>query len=100
MALLSFYVFPQTENFREAAGLGFEPKLTDPGSVPIHPQLFTGVQKTACSGPILKSYVSHRSPMFTPVTVKSLSNGLLPETISVTKADWWHRGTADIHASI
>jgi hypothetical protein len=65
----------QMEKFGEAAGLGFEPRLTDPESLSIHPWLFTSVQKTAYSGLILRSCVSHRSPMLTPVTVKFQSNG-------------------------
>ena len=56
-----------------AAGLGFEPRLTDPESLSIHPWLFISVQNTAYSGLLLISCVSRRSPMFTPVTVRSLS---------------------------
>jgi hypothetical protein len=61
------------QGFCRAAGLGFEPRLTDPESVSIHPSLFTAVQKSAILGLILKARVSRCSQMFTPVTVKSLS---------------------------
>src|ERR687890_174883 len=63
----------QMEDFRGAAGLGFEPRLTDPESVSIYPWLFTAVQKTAFLSQIPISRVSRCSPSFTPVTVKSLS---------------------------
>jgi hypothetical protein len=59
-----------------AAGPGFEPGLTDPESVSIHLWLFVAVQKTANLSQILRSYVSHYSPLFVPVTVKSLSKVL------------------------
>src|SRR5215208_6028483 len=61
------------KEFEEAAGLGFEPRLTDPESVSIHSWLFTAVQKMAFLSQITGSRVSRCSPMFTPVTVKSLS---------------------------
>ena len=67
----------------EAAGEGFEPSLTDPESVSIHPWSFTAVQKPALSGQILRSRVSRCSPMFTPATVKSLSKAKAFDSASV-----------------
>ena len=65
----------QMKGFEEAAGLGFEPRLTDPlESVSIHPWLFTAVQKMAFSSQISGSRISRCSRLFAPVTVKSLSN--------------------------
>jgi hypothetical protein len=64
----------QIKEFSEAAGLGFEPRLTDPESVSTLSWLFTAVQKTASSSQISGTGVSCCSPLFTPVTVKSLSN--------------------------
>ena len=58
-----------------AVGLGFEPSLTDPESVSALSWLFAVVQKTAYLSQIPGSRVSHCSPLFTPVTVKSLSIG-------------------------
>ena len=61
------------EGLRVAAGLGFEPRLTDPlESVSLHPVLFTVVQKTAYLSQISGSRGSRGSPVFTPVTVKPL----------------------------
>ena len=57
-----------------AAGLGFEPRLTDPlESVSIPSWLFAAVQNMAFSSQIPGSRVSRCSPLFAPVTVKSLS---------------------------
>ena len=64
----------QIKEFSEAAGLGFEPRLTGPESVSTLSWLFTAVQKTAFSSQISGIGVSRCSPLFTPVTVKSLSN--------------------------
>jgi hypothetical protein len=64
---------PVLQELYEAAGLGFEPRLTDPESVSIHSWLFTAVQEMAFSSQILGTGVSRCSPLFTPVTVKSLS---------------------------
>ena len=68
--------------FYRAAGLGFEPRLTDPESVFIHPWLFAGVQKTAYLSQISGSRVSRCSPLFTPVTVKALSKQV-PRTLQL-----------------
>ena len=65
---------PRKEGLRVAAGLEFEPRLTDPlESVSLHPELFTAVQKTAYLSQIPEAGVSRCSLVFTPVTVKSLS---------------------------
>src|SRR5215208_552879 len=61
------------KGFEEAAGLGFEPRLTDPESVSILSWLFTAVQKSAFLSQIPESHVSRCSSLFAPVTVKSLS---------------------------
>jgi hypothetical protein len=56
-----------------AAGPGFEPGLTDPELISLGSPLFAGTSKSAYLRLILKSHVSRRSPVFAPVTVKSLS---------------------------
>ena len=64
----------KTKDFRGGAGLGFEPRLTDPlESVSIPLWLFAVVQKSTSLSQIPGAGVSRRSPMFTPVTVISLS---------------------------
>src|SRR5215212_9725398 len=63
----------QIKEFSEAAGLGFEPRLTDPESVSTLSWLFTAVQKMAFSSQISGTGVACCPPLFTPVTVKSLS---------------------------
>jgi hypothetical protein len=57
----------------EAAGEGFEPSLTDPELILSGSPLFTDVPEIAYLCRIAGFLVSKRSPMFTPVTVKSLS---------------------------
>ena len=59
---------------QEAAGLGFEPRLTDPESVSIHPWLFTAVQKTAFLSQILRSRVLVVYPRNCEIPVKSVTN--------------------------
>jgi hypothetical protein len=73
---------PANGGLRGAAGLGFEPRLTDPESVSIYPWLFTAVQKTAYLSEFSESRVSSCSPLFTPVTVKSLSEATATDLVS------------------
>jgi hypothetical protein len=56
-----------------AAGEGFEPSLTDPELISSRLPLFADASKTPYVSRILASHVSGRSPVFAPVTVKSLS---------------------------
>jgi hypothetical protein len=70
----------QRKEFSEAAGLGFEPRLTDPlESVSTPSPLFTAVQKPTFLSQISGSRVSGCSPLFLRVTVKSLSKSSRPE---------------------
>ena len=46
----------QIKEFSEAAGLGFEPRLTDPESVSTLSWLFTAVQKTAFSSQNVRNW--------------------------------------------
>src|SRR5215207_10997249 len=70
-------ISPEWSQDLSAAGEGFEPGLTDPESVSIPSSLFTTVQKTALSSQVARAGVSGCSPMFAPVTVRSLSKMLV-----------------------
>src|SRR5215218_11368606 len=65
----------QIKEFSEAAGLGFEPRLTDSESVSTLSWLFTAVQKTAFSSQNVRNWCFSLFAVVHPVTVKSLSNG-------------------------
>ena len=72
----------QIKGFEEAAGLGFEPRLTDPlESVSTHPWLFIAVQNTTFFSQISGTGGSRCLRLLAPVTVKSLSK--VPGTIQL-----------------
>ncbi len=60
-----------------AAGEGFEPSLTDPELISLRSLLFADVSKTAHISRILIPFISGRSLLFAPATVKSLSDRCL-----------------------